>query len=95
MLAGEDHASPIATAVRARAEFDVQELSRYLAQTHGILISGGLGPLAGKIFRVGHMGKAASRAYLIEFLFAVEEFLRQQGLKVPLGASLVGLAEGV
>ncbi|HEC34556.1 MAG TPA: alanine--glyoxylate aminotransferase family protein [Chloroflexi bacterium] len=92
MLIEEPFASPIATAVKARPEFEVRELMQYLAQTHGILVSGGLGPLAGKIFRVGHMGKAATRPYLMEFLFAVEEFLRQRRLAVPVGASLVGLA---
>jgi len=93
MLIEEPFASPIATAVKARPEFTVRELMEYLAQAHGILISGGLGPLAGKIFRVGHMGKAVTRSYLMDFLFAVEEFVRQKGQAVPVGASLVGLAE--
>ncbi len=87
-------ASPIATAVRARPEFTVSELMAYLAREHGILISGGLEPLAGKIFRVGHMGKASTRPFLMEFLFAVEEFLRGKGISVAPGASMVGLAEG-
>jgi alanine-glyoxylate transaminase/serine-glyoxylate transaminase/serine-pyruvate transaminase len=85
-------ASPIATAVKARPEFAVRELMDYLAQEHGILISGGLEPLAGKIFRVGHMGKAATRPFVMEFLFAVEEFLRGRGIPVPTGASMVGLS---
>ncbi len=84
-------ASPIATAVKARPEFKVDELLHYLAKEHGILVSGGIGPLRGKIFRVGHMGKASTRPYLMEFLFAVEEFLRGKGLDVRPGASLVGL----
>lgn len=85
-------ASPIATAVKARTEFSVRELMDYLAREHGILISGGLEPLAGKIFRVGHMGKASTRPFVMEFLFAVEEFLRGKGLAVPPGASMVGMA---
>ena len=93
MLVEGEAASPIATAVKARPEFRVQEMARYLAEEHGILISGGIGPLAGKIFRVGHMGKAATRPYLMEFLFAVEEFLRGKGFDVPPGTSLVGLAQ--
>lgn len=93
MWVEESFASPIATAVRARPEFEVHELMEYLAQAHNILISGGIGSLRGKIFRVGHMGKAATRPYLMEFLFAVETFLRCKGLAVPVGTSLVGLAE--
>jgi len=95
MFVPEPFACPIATAVRSRPEFAVKDLSVYLAQSHGILISGGLGPLAGHIFRIGHMGKAATRPYLMEFLLAMEAFLRQQGLALPDGAGLVGLAEGV
>jgi alanine-glyoxylate transaminase/serine-glyoxylate transaminase/serine-pyruvate transaminase len=94
MLIDEAFASPVATAVKARPEFRVIELVSYLAESHGILVSGGLGPLAGKIFRVGHMGKAAGRPYLVDFLSAVEMFLRQKELAVPEGASLAYLAEG-
>jgi len=93
MLVEGTFASPIATAVKTRSEFKVDELIKYLAQAHGILISGGIGPLRGKIFRVGHMGKASAPPYLMEFLFAVETFLRQKGITIPVGASLSGLAE--
>jgi alanine-glyoxylate transaminase/serine-glyoxylate transaminase/serine-pyruvate transaminase len=86
-------ASPIATAVKARPEFRVRELMEYLAQDHAILISGGLGPLAGKIFRVGHMGKAATQPYLDAFLAAVGAFMRQRGLAVPVGVGLADCAE--
>ena len=92
MLVDESFASPIATAVKARPEFEVDELIEYLAQAHGILVSGGIGPLRGQVFRVGHMGKAHTRPYLMELLFAVETFLRREGLAVPVGASLVGVA---
>ncbi len=93
MLVEEKFASPIATAIKARSEFEMGRLIDYLAQDKGILVSGGIGPLRGKIFRVGHMGKAATPPYLMEFLFAVETFLRQRGLACPVGASLAGLAD--
>ncbi|HEY75029.1 MAG TPA: alanine--glyoxylate aminotransferase family protein [Thermoflexia bacterium] len=93
MLVEESFASPIATAVKARPEFKVSEIVHYLAKEHGILVSGGIGSLHGKIFRVGHMGLASTQPYLMEFLFAVEEFLRGKGLAVPPGASLVGLTQ--
>ena len=95
MLVAEPFASPIATAVMTQPEFEVSELIEYLAQTHSIHVSGGIGLLRGKIFRVGHMGKAATPLYLMEFLFAVETFLRQKGLECPVGASLAGLAAQV
>jgi hypothetical protein len=37
------------------------------------------------------MGKASTRPYLIEFLLAVETFLRQQELALPVGASLAAI----
>jgi alanine-glyoxylate transaminase / serine-glyoxylate transaminase / serine-pyruvate transaminase len=85
------YAAPVATAVKARPEFEIAEYSGWLAKERGIAIGGGLGPLSGKIFRVGNLGKASRREYLLDFLYATEEFLRSKGLEVPVGASLVGL----
>jgi alanine-glyoxylate transaminase/serine-glyoxylate transaminase/serine-pyruvate transaminase len=91
MLVPDEFASPLTTAVKARPEFPVSEMLRWLAEERGILVGGGLEQLAGKIFRVGHLGKASTREYLMDFLFSVEEFLRLTGINVPTGASLVGL----
>jgi alanine-glyoxylate transaminase/serine-glyoxylate transaminase/serine-pyruvate transaminase len=91
MFVPEEYAAPIVTGVRSRPEFEVAEMSKWLAEERGIAIGGALGALSGKIFRVGHLGKAAEREYLIDFLFAVEEFLRYKGINVPVGASLIGL----
>lgn len=73
-------ACPVVSAVRARPEFSVSELTAYLRDERDIMIAGGLGPLAGQIFRVGHMGKATTQEYIAAFLLAVEEFLREKGL---------------
>ncbi|MCJ7435755.1 MAG: alanine--glyoxylate aminotransferase family protein [Anaerolineales bacterium] len=91
MFAPEDYASPIVTGVKARPEFEVPEMIKWLAEERGIAIGGAFGALTGKIFRVGHLGKAAEREYLIDFLFAVEEFMRYKGINVPIGASLIAL----
>jgi alanine-glyoxylate transaminase/serine-glyoxylate transaminase/serine-pyruvate transaminase len=90
MFVPDAYAAPIATAVKARPEFEVAELSRWLENERGLVIGGALGELEGKIFRVGHLGKAATREYLLDFLVAVEEFLRDKGIRVPLGATLTG-----
>ena len=91
MFVPDEYAAPVVTAVKARPEFSVAELMEWLLKERGIAIGGALGELSGKIFRVGHLGKAAEREYLVDFLFAVEEFLRYKGLNVPVGAALVGL----
>jgi len=91
MFVPDEFASPLTTAVKARPEFPVSEMLRWLAEERGILVGGGLEQLAGKIFRVGHLGKASTREYLMDFLFSVEEFLRLKEMGVPVGASFVGL----
>jgi alanine-glyoxylate transaminase/serine-glyoxylate transaminase/serine-pyruvate transaminase len=91
MFVDDNYASPIVTGVCRRPEFEVAEMSKWLVEQHSIAIGGGLGELSGKMSRVGHLGKAATREYLVDFLFAMEEFLRQKGISVPQGASLIGL----
>jgi aspartate aminotransferase-like enzyme len=87
----EKYASPIVTGFKARPEFEITEMSNWLAEQRGIAIGGAFGALSGKIFRVGHLGKAAGREYLMDLLFSIEEFLRYKGIDVPVGASLIGL----
>ncbi len=91
MFVPDEHASPLTTAVRAKPEVPASQLQRFLLRERGIMVSGGIEELSGQIFRVGHMGKASSRDYVLAFLLAVEEFLRASGRPVPVGASLVGI----
>jgi aspartate aminotransferase-like enzyme len=60
---------------------------------HQIAIGGGLGELTGKVIRVGHLGKAAEREYMLQFLFSVEEFLRMKKIPVQPGGGVAGLFE--
>ena len=91
MFVDDAFASPIVTGVNRRPEFELAEMSKWLVEQREIAIGGGLGELSGKIFRVGHLGKASTRNYLVDFLYSMEEFLRQKGIPVPLGSSLGGL----
>jgi alanine-glyoxylate transaminase/serine-glyoxylate transaminase/serine-pyruvate transaminase len=84
-------AAPIATGVKARPEFEVAELSKWLMEERHMAIGGGLGELSGKMFRIGHLGKAAEREYLLDFLFAMEEFLREKKIPVQAGSGVAGL----
>ncbi len=80
MFVEGQYACPVVSAVRARSEFSVSELTAYLRDERDIMIAGGLGPLEGQIFRVGHMGKATTQEYIDAFLRAMEDFLRMKGL---------------
>jgi aspartate aminotransferase-like enzyme len=56
LLADEGHASNTVTAVRVPDGVEWPKLYRLLQDEYDTLIEGGQGPLAGKIFRVGHLG---------------------------------------
>ena len=75
--------SPVLTAVRALPGLDVEDLLRYLIEEWQIMVSGGLGELKGRVFRVGHIGKAASQEYVDRFLAGVEAYLRLRGYDAP------------
>jgi len=53
----------------------VEELLTYLREQHGILLAGSLGPLKGKVFRIGHMGPGASGEAVNSVLSALEKGL--------------------
>lgn len=89
MFSPEAYTSPLITAMYGAPGIDIEDLRRYLMQEWGIMISGGLEELSGKILRVGHMGKAASRDYVDGFLEGVEAYLRLQGKAVPPWVELV------
>ncbi len=82
MLTPEAHTSPLITAMYGLPGMDIDDFRRFLFQEWQIMISGGLDDLAGKIFRVGHIGRAASAEYTTLFLDGVDAYLRQQGYDV-------------
>ena len=83
MFAPDAHTSPLLTAVRVLPGMEVDDLQRYLRTEWQILVTGGLEELSGRIFRVGHIGKAASAEYCEAFLAGVEAYLRLKGMAVP------------
>ncbi len=93
LLTEAAYASPLTTAFRMRPGVDAQALRRSLLENAGVMVSGGIGELKGKILRVGHIGQARRRDYVVAFLLGVESFLRAQGEDVSPGASLVGLED--
>ncbi len=76
MFVADEWASPVTTAVRVPDGMSFNEFSHYLRDQHGMMVSGGIGDMAGKIFRVGHMGRAAHLEVVEQFLAAVEAYQR-------------------
>ncbi len=58
-----------------------------LLKQFGLEIGAGLGPLAGKMWRVGLQGHSSSERNVLLFLTALETVLAAQGVKVQPGAA--------
>jgi alanine-glyoxylate transaminase / serine-glyoxylate transaminase / serine-pyruvate transaminase len=59
-----------------------------LLDEFGIEIAGGIGPLKGKIWRIGLMGYVSQAKHILFFLAALEKVLLDQGLSVSPGAGV-------
>jgi alanine-glyoxylate transaminase / serine-glyoxylate transaminase / serine-pyruvate transaminase len=59
-----------------------------LLDEFNIEIAGGIGPLKGKIWRLGMMGYCAQRANVLLLLAAMESVLTAQSARVPAGAGV-------
>ena len=75
-------------AVRVPAGVDEAAVRRTLLTTFNLEIGAGLGPLAGKIWRVGLMGASSTPQTLLQFLAALESALETHGHSVPPGAGV-------
>ena len=74
--------------VRVPAGVDEAAVRRTLLNSFNIEVGAGLGPLAGKIWRVGLMGASSTHQTLLQFLAALEESLVLSGHTVPSGAGV-------
>jgi aspartate aminotransferase-like enzyme len=89
LVAPEAHRSNAVTAVHSPTE-SADELKAWLASLrtkHGLVLAGGQGRLAGKVFRVGHLGYIEDRdAYSI--LATIEQALAESGLLSRVGLTV-------
>jgi alanine-glyoxylate transaminase/serine-glyoxylate transaminase/serine-pyruvate transaminase len=74
--------------IRVPSGVDEALTRRTLLGTYNIEVGAGLGPLAGKIWRVGLMGASSTPQTLLQFLAALESALAMQGHRVPEGAGV-------
>jgi alanine-glyoxylate transaminase/serine-glyoxylate transaminase/serine-pyruvate transaminase len=72
--------------VRVPSGVDEAAIRKTLLTTFNIEVGAGLGPLAGKIWRVGLMGASSTPQTLLQFLAALEGALAAHGYRVPEGA---------
>jgi aspartate aminotransferase-like enzyme len=68
--------SPTVTALQVPEEIAWKELDRRLRE-HGLAVAGSLGPLTGKVFRIGHMGAQADEVLVDRGMDVLERVLNQ------------------
>ncbi len=68
--------SPTVTAAMVPQKYTWTEW-RAVLRERGLIVSGSFGPMAGKVFRLGHMGTQADPVLVRAALEAVEDALRQ------------------
>ncbi|MCR4427226.1 MAG: alanine--glyoxylate aminotransferase family protein [Firmicutes bacterium] len=93
LLAADEWASNTVTAVKLPAGVDGHRLLGALRDRYGVILAGGMGELAGKIFRIGHVG-AVSWSDIVVTLSALQMALSSLGVKAAHGAA-VAAAERV
>lgn len=93
--AREEIAAPCVTGVVMPDGIDDASLRGHLRDRYGVMISGGYGELAGKLFRLGHMGLAAHPTYLTAQLAMLERTLVDLGKSVKLGVGVGAALESL
>ena len=93
LFAEEGRRLPMLVAVWIPAGVDDAKTRRALLDGYDIEIGGGLGAVAGKIWRIGLMGETSRRANVLRFLAALEELLYRGGVTKTIGAGLRAAAD--
>jgi alanine-glyoxylate transaminase/serine-glyoxylate transaminase/serine-pyruvate transaminase len=62
---------------------DDAQVRSQLLQEFGIEIGGGLGPMKGRVWRIGLMGETARSSNVLLFLSALQQCLLRQGISLP------------
>jgi len=82
-------------AVRVPTGVDDGSVRARLLGEFNMEVGAGLGPLAGKIFRVGLMGASSTPQIILLFLAAFEKVLVEAGCRVPRGAGVAAAADAL
>lgn len=85
LMVPESHRLPTVTTVRIPDGVDDKAVRDRLLHEWHIEIAGGLGPWAGKIWRIGVMGQGAQPQNMLQLLEALRSVLHAQGHDTPSG----------
>ena len=82
------HRLPMLTCVTVPSHIPEAEIRTDLLSMYGIEIGGGLGPLTGKVWRIGFMGESSTEAHVLTLLNALEEICIRGGWLSTPGVAL-------
>ena len=88
LAAQEGHRLPQLTTVKVPAGVDEARVRSTLLADYNMEIGAGLGPLRGKIWRIGLMGESAQRDHVVVVLSALEAQMAAMGVEVARGRAL-------
>ena len=74
--------------VRIPAGVDDVRVRQKLLNEYNVEIGGGLGPLKGKIWRIGLMGESSSESNVLFLLYALEKILVAERCDMEIGAGV-------
>jgi alanine-glyoxylate transaminase/serine-glyoxylate transaminase/serine-pyruvate transaminase len=95
LAAQEGHRLWTLNSVRIPDGVDDAAVRRALLEEFGLEIGGGLGPMKGKVWRVGLMGESSTEANVLLLLSALERVLPRGGYAVDPGAGVAEAARSL
>ena len=84
----DEIAADSVTALRMPAGVDGEAVVAAARARYGVMLSGGVGALAGKLVRIGHMGPTANPLHAVLALTALGGALRALGQNIDIGAGI-------
>ena len=84
-------ATPMLTTIRYPEGVDDVAFRSHLRHEHRIEVGGGLGPLAGKVFRIGLMGHGARVENVLRVIGAMGDALLAAGQSPDVAAALAAV----
>ena len=91
----EDYAAGCVTAVRVPEGISRAAALQHIRERYGVMLSGGYGELADKLFRVGHMGPGADSLNPVVGVSALGRGLKDLGADVQIGAGIEATLEAI
>ncbi|NDV98768.1 L-aspartate--glyoxylate aminotransferase BhcA [Salipiger sp. PrR002] len=90
--ASPDLYSDTVSAIRTPEGFNATDIVSHAAQTYGVAFGTGLGEVAGKVFRIGHLGSLTA-VMALSGLATAEMCMKDLGLKITLGSGVAAAQE--